>query len=468
MSDLSFQVRAPLGLELSTGERLTISDWSLRGFEFPHDSDVLPKEAVLSIPFQGVDIRFPIRLTRDGDSRFLNFDGLSGRQRETLAVFYRSILSGKMASTEDVITSLDTPVDLVPMEETEEEQAAATTGKPARGLRAFFSILLYLCIGAAVFYTLGSGIWSKLARLEIQHARIEAPFIPHLATEGGFVRKVMVAHGQRVSAGEILVEISDPESEAELSEVRGRIDLIEQRLKEAQLREERLAARIARERRLLIAREEARIAVRPTFSFTPQPADRADIDAALEAFDGRFAAGYRDLFEAHNGANEQINSLTDELRRLKRERGRLRDASDARHIMAAEAGTVDTIHALEGQLVGRGQEIVVLEADAARVATGWLDQSMAAAVYPGMEVRVEMAGLEGTQVISGEISQITAGINEAVSPDFGMLLTVTFRQITPEQSRAFPHLAPVSLEARRAWAVTQAGYVARWRQMVGL
>lgn len=65
MSDLSFQVCAPLGLELSTGERLTISDWSIQGFEFPNESDVLPKEAVLSIPFQGVDIRFPIKLKRD-------------------------------------------------------------------------------------------------------------------------------------------------------------------------------------------------------------------------------------------------------------------------------------------------------------------------------------------------------------------------------------------------------------------
>ncbi|MEO1797222.1 MAG: hypothetical protein AAFR53_09420, partial [Pseudomonadota bacterium] len=106
MSDLSFQVRAPLGLELSTGERLTVSDWSLEGFEFPHESDVLPKEAVLSIPFQGVDIRFPITLARQGTGKFLTFEGLSGRQRETLAVFYRSILSGKMASTEEVITSL--------------------------------------------------------------------------------------------------------------------------------------------------------------------------------------------------------------------------------------------------------------------------------------------------------------------------------------------------------------------------
>ena len=94
MSDLSFQVRAPLGLELATGDVVRVTNWSLNSLEFPHDADVLPTQGVLSIPFQGVDIRFPVRFAPGSDERELVFEGLTGRQRETLAVFYRSILSG--------------------------------------------------------------------------------------------------------------------------------------------------------------------------------------------------------------------------------------------------------------------------------------------------------------------------------------------------------------------------------------
>ena len=121
MSDLSFQVRAPPKLELVSGDILKVENWSLRGIEFPGNAEVLPQKAQLSIPFQGVDIQFPVPFKPADEEGWLEFDELTGRQRETLAVFYRSILSGKMASTEEVITSLDTPVDLIPMGETDEE-----------------------------------------------------------------------------------------------------------------------------------------------------------------------------------------------------------------------------------------------------------------------------------------------------------------------------------------------------------
>ena len=442
MSDLSFQVRAPLGLELSTGERLTISDWSLQGFEFPNESDVLPKEAVLSIPFQGVDIRFPISLRREGEGRFLSFEGLSGRQRETLAVFYRSILSGKMASTEDVITSLDTPVDLVPMEETEEEKEVATAGKSPRSLRAAFSVVLYLCIGALVFWTLGSGIWGKLATVQIQNARVEAALISHNAADRGFVKEILVAEGALVAQGDILVRLTDPEGEAALSDVRSRIELIEARLAKAEAAEAELAARIAAIRSQIVA------ALQPSF---PQVAEY------LRAFDARFVPRYRDLFAAHDASLLQLDSLSDELRRLKSERGRLRDAGDALHVMAQTDGFVSDLLVLKGQLVGRGALVAVVEADEARQARGWLDQSMASAVYPGMEVTVEVASATGPQRIRGLVSEIDAGIDPEMSPEFGLLVSVAFPELSlPETRATLPHLAPVELKAKRPWAVEQA------------
>ncbi|MEM9348928.1 MAG: HlyD family efflux transporter periplasmic adaptor subunit [Pseudomonadota bacterium] len=454
MSDLSFQVRAPLGLELSTGERLTISNWSLEGFEFPHESDVLPKEATLSIPFQGVDIRFPVRLKRQAEGRFLGFDGLSGRQRETLAVFYRSILSGKMASTEDVITSLDTPVDLVPMEETEEEKAVATDGKSPRSLRAAFSIALYLGIGALVFWTLGSGIWGKLATVHIQNARIEAQLLPHHAADRGFVKEVLVTPGEHVERGQTLVRLTDPEGEAALSDVRSRIELIEARLAGAVESEIALAARIAAFRAQIVA------ALQPSFPM---------VEELLAAFDAGLAPQYKDLFTAHEAALQQVDTLHDELRRLKRERGQLRDAGDALHVLAQTQGIVTELSVLTGQLVARGAAVTVVEANEARQGRGWLDQSMAAAIHPGMSVAVEVASPAGPMQVAGTVLSIEAGIDPEISTEFGMLVSVGFPALSaPETRDLLPHLAPVRLTATRPWAQKHASAWASFRKRVGL
>ena len=212
MSDLSFQVRAPLGLDLSTGERVVISNWSLKGIELPGTPDVLPVAGTLSIPFQGVDIRFPVRFRTASGSDFLEFDGLTGRQRETLAVFYRSILSGRMASTEDIITSLDTPVDLVPMEETEDERLSATAGTAPRAVRAGWNIAFYLALAVIVFGIVGNQVWTRLNTIGVGQARVEAPLVEHRAADGGYVDRVLVSEGQSVDQGQTLIVLSSPEN----------------------------------------------------------------------------------------------------------------------------------------------------------------------------------------------------------------------------------------------------------------
>lgn len=442
MSDLSFEVRAPLGLELATGEVVTIAHWSLQGFAFPGDSDVLPKEATLSIPFQGVDIRFPVKLERKGKDRFLTFAGLTGRQRETLAIFYRSILSGKMASTEDVITSLDTPVDLVPMEETEEERVVGSAGKTPRSIRAVFSVLLYTALAALVFWTLGSGIYAKVSTVRIQNARIEAPLIEHSAGQSGFVRDIPVSVDDAVAAGDILVRVTTPEGEAAIAEVRARIAMLEERLEEATAREARLARRIIRERAGLLLD-----------LLNATPANGARRLAELEAFDGRWSADHVDLFDAHTAAARELDSLNGELRRLRRDRGRLADAQAAMHVMAAEDGIVTEIAVLPGQFVSRGMLTAAIEEVTARQVRGWLDQDMAGSVHRGMAVSVGLNTGAGQQTLSGEVVHIEAGIDRDLSSEFGTLVTVAVPDMSAEEARAtMPHLMPVTLEAQRGWA----------------
>ena len=128
--------------------------------------------------------------------------------------------------------------------------------------------------------------------------------------------------------------------------------------------------------------------------------------------------------------------------------------------MAQSDGIVTELLVLKGQLVARGAVVAIVEADAAREARGWLDPSMAAAVYPGMAVAVEVASAQGPRTLRGEIEAVEAGIAPEISPDFGMLVRVRFPDLsTDDTRRQLPHLAPVKLAAQRPWARKQ---VERW------
>jgi hypothetical protein len=128
-------VIAPLIVALPDGRRLTARKWSLAGIR----DQVLVGEdltgARLMIPFQGIEVGFPVTLTPSSNSNLWAFEALTGRQREALGLFYRNLMTGKMASTDEVITALDTPVDLVPMGETEVEKAAGLAKVKPRALR---------------------------------------------------------------------------------------------------------------------------------------------------------------------------------------------------------------------------------------------------------------------------------------------------------------------------------------------
>ena len=202
MSDLLFKVQAPLKLTLENGKLVMIDNWSLTGVIYPKEADILPKSGILAIPFQGIDIQLDVRFVDGHEKSELLFEGLSGRQREILAIFYRSILSGKMVSSKDIITSLDTPVDLVPMGETEEEKSTGSAKSDSRTLRVLFNITFYLILAVAVVGLIGEKIFTQLSQVSLQHARIVAPLIDLHVPEAAFVDEILVAQGDDVERGE--------------------------------------------------------------------------------------------------------------------------------------------------------------------------------------------------------------------------------------------------------------------------
>lgn len=426
MSDLSYQVRAPLGLELGTGDVVTVAEWSLSGLQFPGNSDVLPSKGILSIPFQGVDIRFPVRFKPGAEGRELLFDGLTGRQRETLAVFYRSILSGRMASTEDVITSLDTPVDLVPMEETEEEKTVATAGKTSRSLRVVWNLLVYCLIGVLVFGLLGQQIWTRLSTIPVGQARVVAELVEHRAPTGAYVDEIRVAPGDAVRQGQTLVVLSSPGHGGTLTEIR--TDL---RRAEADARQSRTALALHMKgladarRPFEIALATAIAARRPADFFgnhSLQEVRRAQ--QALALFDAEISQRADDFHARREYLEDMLRAQKDDIAQLKRELSAEKDVGGAADIVALADGIVAEIPAFEDQFLARGDMALTLEEAGPRRVIGWLDEGMAAAVYPGMTANLTAISGGETRQIRGVVEDVVAMANPDRAGSFGLRVSV--------------------------------------------
>lgn len=452
MSDLSFQVRAPLGLELATGDVVTVHNWSLNGIEFPHDTDVPPSKGILSIPFQGVDIRFPVRFKPSAECKELAFDGLSGRQRETLAVFYRSILSGRMASTEEVITSLDTPVDLVPMEETEEEKTEGSKGKPPRTLRVLWSLTLYAVLGAVVFGLLGQQVWTKISQIPVGQARVEAQLVAHRAPQGAYVDKVLVQPGQQVTQGARLVVLTSPDNAGALTEIRAQI---------------RLAAQdAARAERALALHAEGRADARRPFEDALRTAiaqrraadffgdyDLAEVrraQRALALFDAQVPQAEDDFHTRRAFLADVARQRTGTLDQLKRDLSAQKSIGGAADIVALQDGVITDLHVFEDQFLTRGDVALTLEMAGPRHVVGWLDEGLAAAVYPGMTATMVANSHGTTRQIKGVLTEVVAMPNPDRAGAFGLRVRV---QPDAWVAHDAPHLlrpdAPMSLSLQR-------------------
>lgn len=468
MSDLSFQVRAPLTLELQGGKRVVIDSWSLSGFTFPEETDILPRQAVLSIPFQGVDIRFDVELEPGVEPRSLTFANLTGRQRETLAVFYRSILSGRMASTEDIITSLDTPVDLVPMGEKEEEKAAALEGKPPRMLRVMWNALVYALIAFVVFGVIGTTIYDRLSGIQLQHGRVVAPLVDHRFGEGAFVERIHVAPGDAVSVGDTLVTLNSPKRDGALDAVRIDIRQADRRLTDTKRRLRSLRARRDAHRATLVAAYEAAVARRSTADFF---ADRR-LDqvyatwAALQAFDT-----LRDPVALEFDAlDAELRDLRDEreaeLRQLKRDLSNTKDAYDAINIIAQVDGVVRELPVVPDLHLPRGTLAAVVEADTHRQVMGWLPERAAQRLHVGQRARLRLATPTGSRSLQAKVVETVAGVDPAQANAFGVIVTLAVEgaDLTKTRTLLRPD-APVDIRADRGWALTP--YVLAFRAWWG-
>lgn len=416
-------VIAPLIVALASGQRITIRKWSLAGIRDTSLAEVDLNGARLCIPFQGIDVAFPVRFSASSDAKLWAFEDLTGRQREALGLFYRNLLTGKMAATDEVITALDTPVDLIPMGETEEEKAAGLARAKPRFLRALWNVAYYVGLFAVVVGVLGNAVWKRLDHVALTNARYVAPIDQIAAPAVGFLAEIAVPAGTSVAAGDLLIRLSNPEATAGLAEVRGAIALVEARLAAAEARV------VAHMRNAPVERTRA--------------ADIVGFDAGLSQVAG-------DFHDTRQRLEQEVRLVELELRALRSDRGRLREAERALEIRAHTDGKVDRILAPEGSFLRIGTPVVQFEADRTRTVIGWIDGSEAAHLWQGMRASVHYAVAGERRSLSARISRVEAGADPLRPDAFGLMVHLDLPGIDLHEARALlPHNAAVEVRLHR-------------------
>ena len=446
--DMDWKVQAPLVFETPSGAVVRIESWSLSGLVWPKEAPDCPKTGTLSVPFQGVDVRFPVRLATCDSSDLVQLEGLSGRQRETLALFYRSLLSGKMASSGEVITSLDTPVDLVPMEETEAEQSQHPAKHIPRPVRVVFNVAVYLLIATMVVGIIGNNIFTNLDRIDIQHGRVLAPLDATLPDKSGFVERVNVTAGQGVRAGDVLVYLRDPALVARLGQI---------------------------EAELAVARDEyAQVAAAQGALAEQQQSDdiamRMAVAARLHAaFVG--GAGFDDMrrqWLAMRGRDAALASRVDPIailsqvlaaeaaRRAVRvetlsvSRQAQLDLIEKNHVRAPSDGVVRDIQIQPGQVFDDQTGRLAFERADPRVTIGWVSERFAETLFIGMPATIGFNENGQRVMLQGSVTDVRAGDHPERPGEFGIMVTVATTRLSAQETKARLRLgAPVNLEAKR-------------------
>ncbi|NRB01045.1 MAG: HlyD family efflux transporter periplasmic adaptor subunit [Rhodobacteraceae bacterium] len=342
------------------------------------------------------------------------------------------------------------------MEETEEEKAEGTKGKTPRLFRVILSLTIYALIGAMVFGLLGQQIWSHLSRISVGQARVVAELVEHHAPVGSYVEKILVAEGDVVKQGDTLVKLTSPDHSSSLTEIRSDLKRVEGDVRQARRALELHLEGLDDARRDFLQVLDRAIAARRQNDFLANY-DMGEVRRALRAlelFDAEVSQAEGDFHARRAFLMDILRQRKDELSQLKRELSAEKSIGGAADIVATEDGVITELPVFRDQFLSRGDVALTLETDGPRHVVGWLDEGLAAAVFPGMKAKMVANSGGQTRLIQGKVVEIAAMANPDLSGAFGLrVLVLPADWVARDAPELLQPDAPMelSLERSRPW-----------------
>lgn len=428
-AETMFRLRAPLHIGFPDGQAVRVDDWSLRGVYTGDLAGRTLDGLMLSVPFQGVGVYFPVELEPGPEPDEYLFRNLTGRQRETLALFYRNLLSGRMTTTADMIVALDTPVDLVPMGESPAERKAGEARVAPRKARVLVNLAYYGALFVLVVGFLAGVAWNRISKVEVLSAHVATAGVQIIAPVAGYVRELTAPAGSAVAEGDIVVRLDDQEALRLLAEAEVASAEAVQLVAAAEARSAEHAAR----------RDEARGAFR----------------GGVERFDQGVSVNPGDYHDIRLKLEADLDLARREVERLAGRAASLRERAEATALTAPSAGMVVEHFVRPFDLVRPGDPLTLFEPEAPRSILAHLPASSVLKVWTGMRADVTYMSDATAIALVGEVRRLTV---EGVGEGQLLVASIVVPGLNVEDSRRlFIEGMPVSV-------VLRPQHVTRWMQ----
>ena len=225
------RLTAPLFVTFE-GEKIRAKDWSLGGIGLVGFAGALPEvgrifKLHLTLPFQGYEISFSVEtkvVRTDAKEALIGFQyvDLPERSYDLLSYFTEDLIRGQMGTIDDSICRIDVPVTPI----STKPSANHISETPIRRLpiRTIAMSVLYIGIGLLVFSHTAILIYSNFMRLEISSSVVSTQLQTLKMPIDGVIRLINFSEGERVKAGDKILQIDDLKLDRQISAAKIRIE----------------------------------------------------------------------------------------------------------------------------------------------------------------------------------------------------------------------------------------------------
>lgn len=419
---------------------LDVVDWSPGGLRVASvPASLLAREEVpvrMKVPYEGVDIPFDAtvhvaRLGPNEGEAGLAFVSLPPHAWEIL-----NFLSQQDAPPPTLPRALAAAPPVAPDAPPNPPRIHAVAPEVQVPWRPPVRMLVYLVVGLLLAVYIGSSMYDRVWRIEVESASLVAPTARVVSPEDGSMRELHVAVGSRVTAGTLLFRVESPSIQAALAAAELEVAQAELhateleaaraaeqarlsihgRIVSSRIGAQRAQVSLLKERLALADAQVARVSELVGQGVSQVELDRArsasatlagqleQARGALSTEERRFRAARRGFYfdgdSVQDGLPEVEAALAAARAEVELEKTQLAEmrirADAAERVRAPFAGRASQVLQTEGTPVRQGNLVVVLERDDARLVEAWVTRQQAEYVRLGDTAQIAVAGLGRT------------------------------------------------------------------------